>query len=69
MRGADAMLMAVQKSGSSLFPVGSAGDWEPRRGEELKAQGNALGNLDAKTRALKGRNHTLVSPLQGDEFF
>jgi hypothetical protein len=44
----------------------AAGGWEPRRGEKLKAQGNALGKIHAKIRALKGRNHILVSPLQGE---
>ena len=44
----------------------AADDWEPRRGEKLKAQGHALGKVHGKIRALKGRNYALVSPLQGE---
>ena len=54
-------IMAVAR----CFQWVAADDWEPRRGEKLKAQGNALGKVHAKLRALKGRNHPLVSPFQG----
>jgi hypothetical protein len=35
----------------------------------LKAQGNALGDFGQRTQALKGRNRTRVSPLQGEDIF
>jgi hypothetical protein len=57
-----------QKNGvPRCFQWVTAGDREPRRGEKLKAQGNALGKVHGKVQALQGRHLPLVSPLQGEE--